>query len=139
MNIKAKTTCYCARLRRSVNLMTKYYNQKMCSSGLSLKQYFLLVNLLSIGPCNITELAEYIELDRSTVVRNLKPLFGKGFIEDLSSPNSRDKAISVTQAGKETLKIANPLWLSAQTAIAESIGENEIEQALKVLENIEEV
>ena len=118
--------------------MTKFYNRKMDSSGISLNQYFLMVNLLKIGSCNITQLAGQIELDMSTVVRNMRPLFNKGLIEDLSPPNSRDKAISITRAGKEAIKAANPLWLSAQTAIAKSVGENEIEEALKLLENIKE-
>ena len=75
-----------------------------------------------MGRSNTTALAERVGLDRSTIVRNLKPLLEKEFIEDVSDEGQRDRVLRVTEKGAKALKIGIPLWKSAQKEVKDLLG-----------------
>ena len=59
--------CYCTNIRRSANVLTEYYNKGLEDTGLSVAQYYLLINLKRLERANITHWAERVGLDRSTM------------------------------------------------------------------------
>ena len=69
-----KSQCYCMNLRRAANAVTDYYDAVLKDLGVSVSQFSLLLNLARMETANTSELAERVKLDRSTLVRNLKPL-----------------------------------------------------------------
>ena len=75
------STCYCTNLRRSANAMSEFYDSALKEAELTISQYYLLVNLSRLGKANITHWSEQVGLDRSTMVRNIKPLQSRGLIE----------------------------------------------------------
>ena len=75
------STCYCTNLRRSANAMSEFYDSALKEAELTISQYYLLVNLSRLGKANITHWSEQVGLDRSTMVRNIKPLQSRGLID----------------------------------------------------------
>ena len=69
-----KSNCYCTNLRRSANAISDFYDTALKEAGLTISQYYLLVNLSRLGTANITHWAEHVGLNRSTMVRNIKLL-----------------------------------------------------------------
>ena len=47
-------------------------------AGITSKQYSLLLRLSKLKQANVVEIAEYVNLERSTVTRNIKILISKG-------------------------------------------------------------
>ena len=81
---KRKSDCYCITLRRAAQAISDLYDAHMAVIGITVNQYSLLSKLGHYPNCSVSELAEYARLERTTVVRALKPLTAKGWIKDLS-------------------------------------------------------
>ena len=137
MKANAKIPCYCIRLRRITHAVTQFYDTALSASGLTVNQYSLLANLKWLGTSSMTDLAAQVGLDRSTVVRNLRPLFNLGYVEDSSSPETRNKAIFVTQSGSAVLETARPLWERAQRNLTAIAGKEKLNELFDALAGIE--
>ena len=123
---KRKTSCYCINSRRLSNLITNKYDKHLQEINLTVNQYSLLVNINQLEICSVSDLAIYVGLERTTLVRTLKPLFDKKLIEDISETTQRNRQIKITQKGKEILEKGKPLWKQAQKEIEDKIGKDNI-------------
>ena len=126
INQKRKTSCYCINSRRLSNLITNKYDKHLQEINLTVNQYSLLVNINQLEICSVSDLAIYVGLERTTLVRTLKPLFDKKLIEDISETTQRNRQIKITQKGKEVLEKGKPLWKQAQKEIEDKIGKDNI-------------
>ncbi|WP_425806114.1 MarR family winged helix-turn-helix transcriptional regulator [Desulfitobacterium sp. Sab5] len=129
--------CYCINLKRATNSITKFYDKKLEDTGLTVSQFSLLNDIKLLESCSKVELADYAKLDRSTITRNLKILRERGYIIDLSTNESRDSQVSLTDLGLEKLESCNLLWKEAQKYIQEKVGSDNIKQLRKILDVIE--
>ena len=120
------SSCHCINLRRATNAVSQYYDRKLAPSGLTLNQYSILSNIRKIEPCSVTELAEKTRLDRTTLVRNLKPMFAAEWILDEASPGNRRNRLRLTEAGVEKITAAKPMWQEAQAGLEKHIGQSEL-------------
>ena len=85
----------------------------------------------------LVALALEIRLDRTTIVRNLKPLEERGFIVDIAAKGTRNRQLKLTDKGKEVLEIAYPLWIEAQNSIQQYLGKEEMDTLTALLSKIE--
>jgi len=121
-----KSSCYCINLRRVANAITSMYDKCLEPIGLSVNQFSLLRNIDHLKTCSVSDLAVYIGLERTTLVRTLKPLFVQGLIEDVSDETTRNREIEITQKGKLLLLQGVPLWEKAQSKIETKLDSNQI-------------
>lgn len=135
---KKNFSCYCIQLRRAANFMTTLYDSQLRSLDISVTQYSLLSNIKDLGSCSVSDLAAYIDLERTTVVRTLKPLFQKGWIEDISSKDARNRKIIVTGKGETLLKQANDVWRHVQEEVQNRIGAEDLEDFERILAKLSE-
>lgn len=120
-------SCYCINLRRISNSITKYYDSLMEPMGISITQYSILSNINKYENSTTTSLANHMALDRTTLVRTLKPLFAKNLIQDVSKENERNRKLKLTTEGKELYKKARIMWNKAQKTIENRLSEEELE------------
>lgn len=76
--------CTCARLRRLTRRMTALYDRELAPTGLRLTQYSLLATLRREawdGGVPVTDLASAMDMDRTTLTRNLRPLLEQGLVQ----------------------------------------------------------
>lgn len=136
-NLSNQSLCHCTNLRRASRAITQYYDELLVPSGLKVTQYGLLNHIRRLGPLTMNELSQAMRLERTTLVRNLKPLEHMGFVAISASKNSQARQLSLTEKGLQALAAAAPYWNQAQQHLAELVTEEE-EQLLKgVLRKIE--
>ena len=70
----APRSCICVNLRRASRAISQLYDEAMAASGLKVTQFSLLRAVERNEPVAITVLADDMELDRTTLARNLAPL-----------------------------------------------------------------
>lgn len=128
-----KSVCYCTNLRRSANAISDIYDTELKSTGLTNAQYYLLITLWRLGSANITHWAEHVGLDRSTMVRNIKPLQNRGLIE--TAPG-RGKTFTLSAEGRTTLNSAVPLWQKAQKKIETMLEKEDIEALFRISDKL---
>ena len=118
--------CHCLNLRRASQSMTDYYNTALAPSNINLTQYSLLKTLQKLA-----------QLDRTTLVRNLKSIMDKGYITDLALSAKRDRQLQVTEKGQETLEEAAILWNSAQDNVQAYLGKDNLAVLTALLFQVE--
>jgi DNA-binding MarR family transcriptional regulator len=133
--------CTCARLRKLTRRLTRIYDAHLAAQAIKVTQYSLLANAAR-GERTLTEFAAELEMDRSTLSRNLAPLAAQGWVSVSVGADPRSRSISVTAAGRRKLKAALPLWRRAQCEVeailgAAGVGElhRRVERALDALPN----
>lgn len=134
---KQSSICNCINLRRGSQAITEVYDEMLAPSGLKISQYLLLKTVKELGPVSVSNLAIEIRLDRTTIVRSLKPLEDRELITDISATGARNRELKLTDKGLEILKIASPLWLEAQNFMESYLGKEEVKTLTALLSKIE--
>jgi DNA-binding MarR family transcriptional regulator len=89
-------------------------------TGLRATQYAILATLDESPNIAINELAERLDLDRTTTGKNLRPLQREGLIDVVQSKSDgRSRTVSMTPAGAARFREATPLWTLAQKRFEE--------------------
>jgi len=136
--------CTNFRLRRLTRVVSRLYDGHVAPSGLKMTQYSLLSHVLSLGPVRPVDLAMAMNVDASTLTRNLKPLILSGWLTQGDGPDARSHLISMTDAGRLKRAEAQKLWRAAQLNLNEILGVERvmalhtlIEESLTLLSNEE--
>ena len=134
---KKPTACYCLKTRRATASVTRHYDLALAPCGITINQFSVLMNISRAEKCSVRELADMAELDKSTLARNLKPLYRMGLVVDTKEPGMRNSRLELTRAGRKTIGCAAPLWAEAQRVLAEKLGKDGM-RALELVTGIVE-
>lgn len=126
-------------LRRAANAVTDYYDAVLKDLGVSVSQFSLLLNLARMETANTSELAERVNLDRSTLVRNLKPLLERGLILDFAREGARSHKFAVRETGQALLEKGIPQWEHAQETVKDYLSPEDTETLLRLLRKLHEL
>ena len=126
-------TCTCFHLRKASRVVTQLFDEEMHASGLRGTQFTLLVAIALSGTASITELAETLVTDRTTLTRNLKPLEHQKLLSIMAGADRRTRAVTLTAKGQEKLSQALPLWTQAQKRVVSHLGLSRWDSLMKNL------
>lgn len=124
--------CLCTSLREAALALTELYDRAIEPSGLKITMFRLLRRLKNAGPSTISEFAAIVNLDRSTLGRNLKVLERDGLVTLNCGKDERSKVIHLTKKAEKAIETATPYWETTQKQIREILDE-ETEQRLNQL------
>ncbi|HEV7440704.1 MAG TPA: MarR family transcriptional regulator [Methylobacterium sp.] len=111
--------CLCTALRRASRSVTAAYDEALRPTGLRITQFALLRTLARTGPVAVTRLAAEIDLDRSTMGRNLDPLERRGLVRlSVGERDQRERVAALTEAGTAAIASALPHWRTIQARLA---------------------
>lgn len=80
------------------------------------------------------ELSESLGTDRTTLVRNLRPLQRDGLVQASGGGRGRLVELAITAKGRKQIKKLTPAWRSAQSAAVKTLGEKRWSAILSNLE-----
>lgn len=102
-------------LRRAARRVSERYDEALARVGLRATQFAVLAALRDGKGLSVNELADRLDLDRTTMGKNLRPLERDGLVAvKASEEDRRSKSIGLTAAGRDRLGSALPLWAGAQ-------------------------
>ena len=125
--------CYCQNLRQAAQSITRIYDRALATSGLSGGQYLLLSQIAYCEPISVSDLAKRVNLERTTVVRNLKPIEKQGWIRDSAPMGGRRRQLRLTELGQETLAMGNKLWQRVQAKMLAQIGQDDLQALERIM------
>jgi DNA-binding MarR family transcriptional regulator len=119
--------CLCFQLRAAARRASALYAERLSPIGLGLPQYSLVGMAWACEkqngrPPSITELAAALDLDRTTLSRNLKPMITAGLIEVAPSGHGRAKLVRATREGRAAYRAGVALWRAAQDEAHTALG-----------------
>jgi DNA-binding MarR family transcriptional regulator len=114
-------SCVALHVRMTARAVTRAYDEAMRPSGLKITQFVLLSALRSGAYRSVTELAERLALERTSLTRNLQLLAAEALIEPMAC-KGRASIYAVTDKGLAAIEAAIPCWRAAQARIEGGLG-----------------
>lgn len=106
--------CACLALRRASRAATQAYDAALRPLGVRVTQLPILTAVASRGRVPLAPLAEELSMDRTTLIRNLRPLERDGLVELGVEEGSRRTELRATAKGRALLARAYPVWRRVQ-------------------------
>ena len=133
INISEVLRCACATVRRTDRVLTQFYDEILAPSGLYITQFTLLATLSQAAPVTINRLAEIMDMDRTTLSRNLEVLAKQHMVRIEEGEDRRTRQVHLTQEGEQALRRALPLWQEAQVRIEHALSRERFDGLLTEL------
>jgi DNA-binding MarR family transcriptional regulator len=119
-------TCVAVRLRLLNRVITNFYDEALRPLGLKVSQLNILIVTAKLGLARPTQVCEILQLDTSTLSRNVKPLQAHGWLEVVPEEDARAQPFRLTAQGKRLIEKAVPAWHEAQRQATELLGDEGI-------------
>ncbi|HJP98154.1 MAG TPA: MarR family winged helix-turn-helix transcriptional regulator [Rhodanobacteraceae bacterium] len=117
------TRCLCLASRRAARTITREFDQALRAYGLRATQFTLLAALHLAGQRSISELAELLSADRTTLTRNLAVAEQHGWVSlRTDRHDARSRLAAITAKGSRTLEAALPTWRAVQQQLLDQLG-----------------
>ncbi|MCT7561226.1 MarR family winged helix-turn-helix transcriptional regulator [Aliarcobacter butzleri] len=137
MESKKIGICHCTNMRQISRKITNIYDEFLKPSNLNVTQYSLLSNLKRVQPIKMNDFSKVVKLDRTTLVRNLKPLINLSLIEIKSIDKSKAQLLELSQKGIELQNEGYKYWQKAQEYIEQTINHAELEIFYTIVKKME--
>jgi DNA-binding MarR family transcriptional regulator len=129
-------SCLSANLRRTERLVTRHYDQHLAEAGVTAVQLPILATIASASEPTFRLLSENLELDRSTLSRNLNLLQRRGLLKLGVSSGPKPGLITLTPKGRDALARAHVHWLDAHRALEEAVAGSALTEGLGFLKKL---
>jgi DNA-binding MarR family transcriptional regulator len=116
--------CIAVRLRLLNRVVTNLYDDALRPLGLKVSQLNVLVVTAKLGLARPAQVCDLLQLDTSTLSRNVKPLQSHGWLEVVPDEDARAQPFRLTLQGKRLIEKAAPAWEQAQRQAQELLGED---------------
>jgi DNA-binding MarR family transcriptional regulator len=114
--------CTNLKLRQANRRITRHYEAHLAPTGLKITQYSLLSYVVKLGPLPSGALAIAMQMDASTLSRNLQPLLRQGWLHAGTGADTRCRIVEATPEGHALRARAQKAWKNAQQALNQRLG-----------------
>jgi len=128
--------CLGGRIRMLNRVVTKIYDEKLRPLGLRSSQIGILITVAAHGPLSQTQVCQRLQLEKSTLSRDLTRILAKGWIVSTADQGRRGK-LEVTPAGRALIKKLAPVWTEAQAKACKLLGKTLINEIYRVADELQ--
>ena len=131
--VEEMSGCVCFTLRKTARAVTQFYDRALRPHRLRVTQLSILVGASRFGVVPLAKLAEVLGMDRTTLLRNVRPLVKRRLLEVELDADSRKTEVRATAGGRALLAKAYPAWKEAQDQARESLQGSDWSRSLQAL------
>jgi DNA-binding MarR family transcriptional regulator len=116
--------CACTSLRKAARAVSRIYDDALASVGMTATQLAILraIDRAGEGGAALSQLAEGLVMEKTTLYRGLGPLLRLDWIEVAAAAKGRAKFARLTPIGRLAMERAAEPWERAQTRVVEAFG-----------------
>lgn len=134
LDMSSVENCVCFNLSWVTRVLTQFFDAEMRKHGIRPTQGAILQALNAKENWSMAELSSWLGMDRTTLVRNLRPLQRDGWVDIEGGGRGSRVEPLITAKGREKIKEILPSWRSAQDAAVKTLGEQRWSAILSDLE-----
>jgi DNA-binding MarR family transcriptional regulator len=134
MDLAAMENCVCFNLRWISRALTQFFASKLRPHHLLPTQTPILAALAAKAESSMAEVSEWLGMDRTTLLRNLRPLERDGLVKLSGAGRGGKVMLAITAKGRSALARLMPDWLGAQMAVVQTLGKERWSAILRDLE-----
>jgi len=128
--------CYARGVAAAARCLSKLYDGALSSAGILVSQMKLLVAVARFGErgAPMGAIAKILDMDPTTMTRNLQPLEVAGLVRVARSPgDARVRSVFLTRGGERKIEEMHPLWARAQRTVRQRLGEKRASELRNLL------
>jgi DNA-binding MarR family transcriptional regulator len=115
--------CLGFKARLLSRVITAIYDDALAEVGLKVSQLSVLNAIANREETQAAELAKSLEMDESTLSRNVARMCARGWLRlEPGGGDRRSHQIAVTEKGMALLRRSYPAWQKAQNLVAQRLG-----------------
>ena len=128
--------CLVVRLRMLNRVVTNIYDDALRPLGVKASQLNILVVVARLGLARPADVCERLQLDTSTLSRNVERMKAKGWLEVVADDDGRAQPFRLTAKGRRLLERVMPAWEKAQEKVKKLIGADTVASIDKAVQRI---
>jgi len=128
--------CLSANLRKTERLVTRHYDSYLADSGVSAVQLPIIAMINTMEEPTFRAISESLDLDRSTLSRNLSVLKQLELVSIGPSSGPKPGEMALTRKGREALRRAHKRWIVAHAALEKTLSTANLASGLGFLKRL---
>jgi len=136
LDLTSVENCACFNVRRFSRAITQFFDAEVGRHGLRPTQTPILRALNAKSEWSMAELSEWLGMERTTLLRNLRPLQRDGLVKATGGGRGGHVKLEITAKGRTTIAKLHPAWRSAQDKVVAILGK---ERWSAIITDLEEV
>lgn len=116
------STCLATRVRQLSRIITRVYDDALRPLGITASQFTLLTQLAQQDGITAVEIGHSLDIEKSTLSRNLKRLLALGHLTMDPPAGRRGRGLHLTPKGQDVIQKAYPVWKDAQARAVRTMG-----------------
>jgi DNA-binding MarR family transcriptional regulator len=136
LDLSSVENCTCFNVRRVARVITQFFDAEVRRHGLRPTQTPILRALQARDGWAMGELSEWLGMERTTLVRNLRPLQRDGLVRASGGGRGGRVELFITGKGRAALARMLPAWRSAQSKVVATLGKERWSRILRDLEQV---
>jgi DNA-binding MarR family transcriptional regulator len=125
--------CLVLNVRMAARAVTRRYDRQLRPFGVSAAQFSILTSIARRPDRSVTEMAQSIAMERSTLSRNMDLLERKGLVLCQGAEKGNGRMCSLTEAGKTLVGELVPEWRRVQAEMRELLHTPDMGSIVDVL------
>lgn len=125
--------CLAVRVRRLGRVVSRIYDAALAEHGINIAQLNLLAAIAVSGRARPSDLTRLLDVEKSTLSRNLKRMEGLGWVNSDPTLPRRGRSLKLTPAGSQMLIKTRAVWEKAQAKAMAELGQRSFAQPHKLL------
>jgi DNA-binding MarR family transcriptional regulator len=128
--------CVCGYVRKLSRVVTAIYDGALADAGLKTSQFSVLIAVANRGKARPAELTELLQMDESTVSRNVERMCARGWLRLERESDRRSHLIEVTDKGQALIRKCLPAWRQAQAEVSKRLGTDSVAELRSALRKL---
>ena len=131
--------CMLLNTRMAARAVTRRVDRKLRPYGITGAQFTILGSLRNHPGRSVTEMADAIAMDRTTLSRNLDLLERKGLVSASAASRGNGRIGAVTDAGSKVIDEVVPEWRKAQAELRDLLSDPDFDTIIAGLRQLSRV
>ncbi len=136
LDMTSVENCTCFNVRRVSRLITQFFDTEVRRHGVRPTQTPILRALHAKSGWSMTELSEWLAMERTTLLRNLRPLQRDGLVRVRGGGRGGRVELGITAKGRQALAETLPAWRSAQGKVVAILGKERWSAIIRDLQDV---
>jgi DNA-binding MarR family transcriptional regulator len=136
LDLSSVENCTCFNVRRMARVITQFFDAEVRRHGLRPTQTPILGALHARDGWGMAELSEWLGMERTTLLRNLRPLERDGLVRAKGGGRGGHVELYITEKGRTALARMLPAWRAAQNKVVATLGRDRWSSIMRDLEQV---
>ena len=136
LNLSSVENCACFNVRRVARVITQFFDAEVRRHGVRPTQTPILGALRAKRGWGMAELSDWLGMERTTLLRNLRPLQRDGLVRVNGGGRGGHVELEITEKGRAAMAKIYPAWRSAQNKVVATLGKERWSAIISDLEQV---